>query len=125
MIIHRLGTKTNFVDANNVLVGYDLAQDCCEHARWWISTVPLSGENGHEDRDVDLSTYAFDPTWVTTARKISSSTEDDQGGRISFRLVSAIGEPELFLTLANAHNGYYCHGFWVEIGGKTIWGDVL
>lgn len=28
--------KINFVDENNVLLGYDMSQDCCEHADWFI-----------------------------------------------------------------------------------------
>ena len=29
--------KVNFVDGNDVFVGYDLGQCCCENADWFIS----------------------------------------------------------------------------------------
>ena len=27
-------TKVNFVDSNNVMLGYDMEQNCCEVATW-------------------------------------------------------------------------------------------
>jgi hypothetical protein len=33
--------KVNFIDSNNVILGYDLGQSCCEHAFWTISDCPL------------------------------------------------------------------------------------
>lgn len=29
--------KVNFIDDNNVILGYSLGQDCCENAFWTIS----------------------------------------------------------------------------------------
>ena len=125
MLIHRLGGKVNFVDVNNVLVGFDTDQDCCEHARWWLSLADdgRASENTCEEKDHDLTPYAFDPAWVNTQRE---SVRDDscEDGWISFRLI-ADGKPDLYLFLANAHNGYYGHGFTVEIGGQGIWGGSL
>lgn len=33
--------KVNFVDENNVIVGYDTNQHCSEHAGWFIASVML------------------------------------------------------------------------------------
>ena len=35
--------KVNFVDENNVFVGYDLLQDCCEDANWFIADREIDG----------------------------------------------------------------------------------
>ena len=60
-------TKVNFVDEYNVVLGYDLAQDCCEHADWFIRDYmkqeydyDLDVEVGRED---DYSNYRFDTTF--------------------------------------------------------------
>ena len=37
MKILEIGEKINFIDENNVFVGYDLGQNCCENASWFIS----------------------------------------------------------------------------------------
>lgn len=46
-------SKVNFVDENNVVLGYDLSQDCCEHADWFIADKPqLLGSIVEEKRTV-------------------------------------------------------------------------
>jgi len=121
--------KINFVDENNVLVGYDMCQDCCEDADWFIS------EQMHKETDgvylhkhgrgtkltaEDLKPYVFEPNFFVGIE----DSELDSGGMVAFRLV-AKGKPDLFLHLFNAHNGYYGHGFEVKISGETIHKDTL
>ena len=71
--------KVNFVDENNVVLGYDMEQCCCEDAGWFISdneeTTTVSSlpnsDNGAPtlliDEDnvatVDLSNYIFCPDY--------------------------------------------------------------
>jgi hypothetical protein len=126
VIIHRLGSKVNFVDGSNVLVGWDTDQDCCELAEWWIATEKDAPKPALVDEtDRDLSAYSFDPDTLQKRKPDPERSEyPDGGGSIAFRLV-AEGKPELWLVLNNAQNGYYGHGFNVDIGGKTIWGDTL
>lgn len=40
--------KINFVDENNVFLGYSMGQDCCEYAEWFISDDP---QNDRPDRN--------------------------------------------------------------------------
>ena len=113
--------KVNFVDSNNVLVGYNLSASCCEHAHWTITEHEdgsglgcYSGDEGAV-AEFNIDSYSFDPTFF----KIVDSSYDCQA--VVFRLQHDCfhyprglpeGEPvELFLRLENNHNGYYSHGF--------------
>ena len=48
------GRKVNFVDENNVVLGYDMSQDCCERAGWFIaeyintSQIPKTAKTNSE-----------------------------------------------------------------------------
>lgn len=48
----------------------------------------------------------------------------DAGRMVAFKL-TALGKPDLFLHLYNAHNGYYGHGFEVKHGGEVVEDDTL
>jgi hypothetical protein len=108
------GDKINFVDKHNVLVGYDMAQCCCEHADWYIldkieSDTTLSGFSG------DLEDYNFDPFFF---QKVDG--DYDCGGMIVFKLINEKNGDEKYLHLFNIHNGYYGHGFEVSIDNKIV-----
>lgn len=114
MIIKVTGDKVNFIDENDVYVGYDLGQDCCEHADWFIHYKQCNSPYIEEEwgdsysglvhDDIDVNGFVFDPTFVENA-----DADVDGGGMIIFRLVK--GNNQLFLHLFNVHNGYYGHGF--------------
>lgn len=124
MIIHRLHNKTNFVDANNVLVGWDTSQHCCEDAAWALHADESAAMLEGSDVDIALLPYSFDPD-STQERAITSVKEHcSYDNSVRFRLV-APGLPDLFLVLSNHHNGYYSHGFNVDVGGKTVWDSQL
>jgi len=108
------GEKVNFVDKNNVVVGYDMDQSCCERADWFISdkiTLSISENQAHNDSV--LEDYVFDKEFFKEVDYIKNEKDDwnelDEGGMVIFRLSN--GENELFLHLFNCHNGYYYHGF--------------
>jgi len=42
---------------------------------------------------------------------------------VAFKLISA--DKVLYLHLSNSHNGYYSHGFTVEVGGEVIRGGSI
>lgn len=111
--------KVNFVDENDVVVGYDLSQNCCEHANWFIAdkVTPYSYDfyqtETHERKD--LSGYVFDIDFIEEVE----SSDLDSGGMVVFKLV-AIDKPDLYLHIFNSHNGYYAHGFEVKHGGVVI-----
>jgi len=113
--------KVNFVDENNVLVGFDSYQDCCESFGWFLDSTP------HEDGEIvgdlvdekALDGYVFDTEYF-----VECTSGGDEGNMAIFRLVSryadnttvwgksqAAANPPVYLHLYNHHNGYYSHGF--------------
>lgn len=124
MLIKICGDKVNFIDSNDVFVGYDLGQDCCEHADWYVTSV--RNENAYKNNDYDylsgvqdginVTGFVFDQTFV-------EAPDFGDGGMVIFRLTK--GDEEIFLHLFNSHNGYYGHGFettlpCVDDGGWTL-----
>ena len=102
--------KVNFIDHNNVGVGYDMQQSCCEHADWFISKTEQEDINGGNFRD-DLSEeqlryYTFDINYFVEV----DAPGLDEGGMVRFKLNNLHGEVA-YLHLFNSHNGYYGHGF--------------
>lgn len=108
-------SKVNFVDTDDVLLGYDLGQDCCENAFWTISTdkegkqIIHQGEDG-KPKDITLDGYRFDIKFF--------EREDNDGEECYVAIFKLIGSkwdspelPDLYIRLENHHNGYYSHGF--------------
>jgi hypothetical protein len=117
-------TKVNFVDDNNVLVGYDFTNNCCEDFGWYIHNKigPTNGENPVFNDDIDhnaindsLKEWVFDTAFFN---QLSIDKRSDQENIAVFRLVN--GDNELFLHLYNSHNGYYSHGFDFSKDGSII-----
>lgn len=109
--------KYNFIDDNNVFVGYDSWTDCCETADFLILEGPdefASWDDAAPEVDEErLLPYSFDPTYFESPENPDFLEE---GGAAQFRLV-ATGKPDLYLVLYNCQNGYYGHGFEATIGG--------
>jgi hypothetical protein len=119
------GSKVNFVDENNVMLGYDMAQDCCEHFGWFVSDK-LYGEYpdyekpgyaeiiGNHGEGLKWSAYRFDPSFHI---QIGAG---EAGGMATFKIVSKFKKYKpMFLYLFNLHNGYYAHGF-EFCNGETV-----
>lgn len=104
-------TKVNFVDENNVFVGYDTDQSCCEHADWFISDKPENEIQERDDTPEKMEGWQFDREYF---QEVESSSDLDEGGMVRFRLSN--GKEEKFLHLFNCHNGYYGHGFTFGVG---------
>ena len=117
------GSKVNFVDENNVVLGYDLSQDCCEWADWFISDSMLNDVGNDIDvnvgRDTDLTKYRFDTQFFME----HEGGLLDSGKMVVFRIFD--GENEKFIHLFNCHNGYYSHGFDFVINNKVVREDYL
>ncbi len=116
--------RVNFVDSNNVFVGYEMYQQCCESATWCISTnidgsepVLSAPDDPEESKEFEVEDYCFDPDFFY-------QTEDNERWDYysAFKLISH-GKPDFFLILSNSHNGYYSHGFTFR-GNKTIEGSL-
>ncbi len=105
--------KVNFVDKNNVCLGYDMDQCCCETADWFISDKEVETYDVDE-LEFDVEDYVFDPTYFEQV----NCSELDEGGMVRFRLVN--GNNELFIHIYNCHNGYYGHGFEFKIGELNL-----
>lgn len=122
MKIFNANGKINFVDKNNVLVGFDDGQNCCEHFGHFITTrePQLEGEfeQGDLHEDFNLEDFSFDTTYHKEA------SDDCDGGYAVFRLTDTVGK-ECFLTLFNHHNGYYSHGFAMLQGTHEIFSGSL
>jgi len=101
--------KLNFVDDHNVFVGFDYNTCCCEDYGWFLTHGDFDWkikENQHNGIDIDG--YQFDTNFFNS--ELPEGADVESGGFATFRLVHP-SKPEVFLTLWNAHNGYYSHGF--------------
>lgn len=97
--------KVNFVDDNNVFVGFDMDQSCCETADWFIADTQIVEAHEGKHEIPDLTGWNFDPKFF----KRIDGEPFDEGGMVIFRITNGINEK--FLHLFNHHNGYYSHGF--------------
>lgn len=110
------GTKVNFADSNNVFVGYDMDQSCCENADWFISTSEDNIPQDSHGITENLEEYSFDKDYFV---QVENPKDLDAGDMIRFRLI-AEGKQILFLHLYNCHNGYYEHGFEMKINDVEV-----
>jgi hypothetical protein len=107
-------TKVNFVDDNNVCLGYDMSQDCCEYADWFIQDS-ITNKIPHDDnysiseelKEKNWQGWSFDVDFFLDLSEVAENV--DEGGLVVFRLTS--GKDQVFLHLFNVQNGYYTHGF--------------
>jgi len=115
--------KVNFVDDNDVFVGYDMGQCCCEYAGWYIaeSVTPYDYNSDLSSATPpDVESYVFDKDYFEHV----AEGDLDSGGMVVFKLI-ADNKPDLFLHIFNSHNGYYGHGFQVKHSGVIVKDDVL
>lgn len=121
--------KVNFVDDNNVFVGYDYAGLCCESYGWYIrDDINTEDRNGIMDGDDNIDVvneqldgWVFDNNFVLEANR-DNHAYDEQRFAV-FRLTR--DDRERFLHLYNHHNGYYCHGFEFLQGETKLAGGCL
>jgi hypothetical protein len=105
----RYSQCVNFVDDNNVFVGFSMENSCCERFDYFFTRSPEATlpeyPDGIEVSEDTLAKYSFDPSFCETPYLDLM----DSGGAAMFRLVCP-GEDDLYLVLFNEHNGYYAHG---------------
>lgn len=107
----------NFVDENNVLLGYELVQSCCEHAGWFIADRPDEWlAETFKQESQSLPGWVFDAGYCESFNR--SPETDDGGGATRFRITC--GDQQRFIVLYNIQNGYYSHGFKFTSGDSTI-----
>jgi hypothetical protein len=96
-------------------VGYDSDGQCCEDFGYLITSAPIPDEtclwDVKEIPNFDYESHVFDPNFC------QSGYSSDETGWVTFRLISKDNASEFtYLTLYNSHNGYYRHGFSMEVG---------
>lgn len=109
--------KINFVDDNNVFVGFDYESICCENFGYYLI---YKGEK--IDCDFDLDGYTFYTSYCEEKEGELDYCEENE---VTFKLIKDECEP-IFLSLFNHHNGYYAHGFEMGvINGENYFDGVL
>ena len=94
------GEKVNFVDEANVFVGFDMEQDCCEHAGWFIANDITAAVPDVLNQSTDLDGWLFDRDYF--AEVLVQEESFDGGGMVAFRMVK--GDAVQYLHLFNMHN---------------------
>lgn len=107
---HPFTFKVNFVDKNNVCLGYSLNQQCCENADWFISDKIETDEKVYrqELNKENLENYYFDKDFIEYLPEA-----------VVFRC-KCKRKPDKYIHLFNLHNGYYSHGFTFNNGTEII-----
>ena len=101
----------NFIDENDIFLGMDLEESCCEYFGFYISEDPeLSIENAGDqdlvDQEVDLDGYFFDVLTPTEDELCTKIDDADEGDHISVRIIH-VEKPDLYIHLFNDHEGPY------------------
>lgn len=104
------GFSVNFIDEDDVFLGYRLEQSCCEKAGYglfWDGNCrkKIDYDNDNELNEI-LEGYYFD---VKFMRKYYDGKNTDTNYAL-FR-IKKDGEKNIYISLSNKHNGYYAHGF--------------
>ena len=112
--------KLNFVDDNNVFIGFDYTPDCCEVFGYGISKKENALYSEEMDIKVSLECeddyikdFFFDKDYYEERElNVDCSVAE-------FRAINKEGD-QIFISLYNDHNGYYGHGFTFGDIDKTI-----
>lgn len=125
MKVFERNSKLNFVDDNNVFVGFDYSQDCCESFGYTITREePTSYEHLDElkhDDSTDFPGFNFDITYI---KHMYQSGDYAEGNSVTFRAVNCSNN-YIYVSLMNSHNGYYSHGYNMEHDNISLHGGSL
>lgn len=111
MIIKETHDKINFIDENDVYVGFDYIKDCCERFGWYI-TNEREGEPLFQANK--LTGYVFDTSVNYHQYETSYNV-----GKVSFKMVKD-GCEDIYLTLFNHNKGWYMHEFYMKNKGNAL-----
>jgi len=112
--------RWNFVDDNNVILGYCAEPDCCEHFGFKIilgGVEVASDKTDIEETNAVIDGFEFDPSFADVVKSIEEYS-DQCAGVAEFRATR--GDAEIRIRLFNYHNGYYGHGFEFSHGETEI-----
>ena len=135
--IFEQGGKINFVDINDVYVGFDYGASCCESfghyfARSAESDEEIEAPTNLEEMLFDVSFFAEDgdsDCYNAQARFRLVHPGRQESDRVTRerhrRLAADGGASEIFLVIFNHHTGYYGHGFEMTHGGTVVQSGCL
>jgi len=110
--------KYNFVDENNVFVGFDSFGQCCERFGYFFSKeIPLEIDTTEDQKSINFKeeNYIFDIGFF------KEDVGNEYGGFVTFRLFDKNDRKDcIYLNLYNIHEGYYAHGFEMTVSGKNL-----
>lgn len=121
--INTWGEKINFVDENNVLVGYDYSGQCCENFGWCIGEkISMNLKDAlFDDSKTDPYIDEQLKDWTFDTKFFKEIQEEESYNDIRFAIFRLVkGDQERFLHLYNIHNGYYSHGFEFQQDDMTL-----
>ena len=115
--------KVNFVDENNVLVGFAYEGRCCEFFGYYFTdSRPKVYEEDSADQVKEPNLEGF--YFSQDSPDFFDGDGNDAEGSAVFKLSDGDGK-FLYLVLYNSHNGYYSHGFHMDVGGFRVFdGDL-
>ena len=123
--------RVNFVDNNNVFVGYDFHGQCCEEFGWIITDVDHFDsvdeyENARSIKREDIEgwdEYHFDTNYCYVNENLYNSTDSSNiFAIVIFRMV-CFGRDNLYLVFHNYQNGFYSHGFEMKDADENVLHD--
>ena len=97
------GNRLNLIDGNNVFVGYDYDQSCCEDFGYYFQTP--QGTKLPDDIDLDGAFFTLNHKDID-----DEGDHWDEGSGYGFEILLANGD-RVWFSIYNSHNGYYSHGF--------------
>lgn len=100
----------NFIDENDLFLGFDDNQCCCEYADYFVSLSEHTKYDNEANQisDFDFAGWNFVDPRILPETKVEVEDECDEGLHIAFMMV----HPEkgtAWLHFFNCHNGYYGH----------------
>lgn len=111
--------KTNFIDRNNVVLGFDLLENCCEDFGWFIIDTPCKNKDTFiavkdQEKSIRYLGYCFD---IEYNEKVIINDDFKDINIVIFRISNEKGDLK-YLHLYNHHNGYYTHGFALSLNSN-------
>ena len=110
--------SVNFIDENDVFIGFDTERNCCENFGWYISYSKERVEKEFGSIDVEtIEGYTFDVDSLKTYDELDY-------GDIKSSIVIKLTKKKckhIYLHLYNEHNGYYAHGFTLREGNRLVY----
>lgn len=103
IIIKQNYDRVNFIDKNDIYIGFDFYQQCCESFGYYIS---------NEVDSEAISIYKIKGYYFDTKKSLEKKLKINDNSAC-IKLINDKNE-YLYLHLYNNHNGYYCHEVWIE-----------